>query len=452
MNDVSTADRTGSLSPLEIESPADAAMATEPDDAAESREFFVNNDDNVDDEDEDDYDDEGDFRPLVSTRQRRNSKQSKQRRRRGHRGRMIQRLVARDDETSCLGDCARAIGSLFLATLLFGPYVYFHVREHIKQDFSAVDDIGELPDTLKCAEDGLKVNFTELFLQMKTLKTSDDFCATKVVPTTNKKHGKSMDSDKSDHVNRDRGCSCTSPLIPASNTQNVSKWWTAQKRNRDMANDAAQSTEPLDVVFFGDSITEQWQGTRLFHSDSSDFDGIAATFQQHFGGKATDAPFHGIPLGISGDQSNEVLYRIQEGGELPDNLQAKVYWLLIGTNDMGWSGCSPESVLVANMVLAKLLSKKKPGARVVLNSILPRDRKDIRRSVFNENIRWINERLGCFASGVENVTYFNTDDIFLPGNKTMIDPALMGDYLHPSTLGATLWADAISNELKELIV
>lgn len=47
----------------------------------------------------------------------------------------------------------------------------------------------------------------------------------------------------------------------------------------------------------------------------------------------------GVALGIAGDTSPNVLFRLLHG-EMPDYFTPKVWWILIGNNDLGRTGVS----------------------------------------------------------------------------------------------------------------
>lgn len=172
-------------------------------------------------------------------------------------------------------------------------------------------------------------------------------------------------------------------------------------------------------------------------------------------------PVLALTLGnrLLGLQSNELLYRI-ENGEMPSTLDSKVYWLLIGTNDLEWGGCSPETVLVGNLHLIQTLldrSAKRQNdesAIVVVNGILPRGKEDLATSVVWEWIQWINARLECFADGMEGVEYFNASSYFLTTDvtdqTTRVDPKMMDDYLHPTGAGSKRWAKGIADRLHQM--
>lgn len=60
-------------------------------------------------------------------------------------------------------------------------------------------------------------------------------------------------------------------------------------------------------------------------------------FNQHFRKKLGNATYEGVALGIAGDTSPNVLFRLLHG-EMPDYFQPKVWWLSLGNNDLGRTG------------------------------------------------------------------------------------------------------------------
>mmetsp|Transcript_13690 Transcript_13690/g.31824 ORF Transcript_13690/g.31824 Transcript_13690/m.31824 type:complete len:199 (+) Transcript_13690:379-975(+) len=163
-----------------------------------------------------------------------------------------------------------------------------------------------------------------------------------------------------------RSCSCHSPLIPRPNRRQEQKqaWRQAHNRNIRLAENASQQT---DVVFLGDSITERFLGTDLEELRGRHRDKVQA-FQELFtraGGGTVD----GVPLGISGDRSTALLYRLQHG-ELPRTLNPPVFWILVGTNDLG-EECTPETISVGILRVVQEVWIHKPQSVIVISGLLP---------------------------------------------------------------------------------
>lgn len=124
----------------------------------------------------------------------------------------------------------------------------------------------------------------------------------------------------------------------------------------------------VDVVFIGENIVETWAGRSIgfnstFTTDvKKKYDKI---FQKSNGGK-----FNGLPLGIAGDTTSNVLWRIQNG-EMPDYLNPSVWWLVVGTNDLAMGQCSEEIVLLGILRVVEEITEMHPLAKIVISSILP---------------------------------------------------------------------------------
>jgi lysophospholipase L1-like esterase len=252
----------------------------------------------------------------------------------------------------------------------------------------------------------------------------------------------------------------------ADGSREISRWWARTHR---INVDAASSKTDIDVLFLGDSITEGWRGTSRGH-DIARAQGAQQVFTKHFEGGGSEAKYEGLALGIAGDTSTNLLWRIQNG-ELPDTLNPKVIWLLIGTNDFGNAWCSPELVLIGIIRVVEELRLRKPAATIVINGLLPRSfhRKGYvmrgRPSLFGRAPRlpslWrdivsVNEELRQYSLSRDKVEYFETNLFFVdkkaPREQLKINSHLMPDRLHPSADGYDLWAEQIVATLEELIV
>lgn len=166
-----------------------------------------------------------------------------------------------------------------------------------------------------------------------------------------------------------------------------------------------------------------------------------------------------------------MLWRLQNG-EMPSSLNPLVFWLLIGTNDMGWAWCSPETTLVGILRVVEEIRAKKPGSFIVINGLLPRTnqkqgyvmkkkRPGIKHDSKNPPTLWkdiqaINKQLEEYSKLHEKVVYFDATDIFIKDTSVeeknlQIDGNLMYDYLHPSNIGYKLWGDRIVQTLDSLL-
>merc|ERR1711983_284230 len=97
---------------------------------------------------------------------------------------------------------------------------------------------------------------------------------------------------------------------------------------------------------------------------------VGKIFDSLFDKEDSGGKYNGLPLGVAGDTAPNVLWRIQNG-ELPSYLNPKVFWLLLGTNDLAIKQCSEEVVLLGILRVIEELQSLRPDAKIVVNSILP---------------------------------------------------------------------------------
>jgi arabinogalactan endo-1,4-beta-galactosidase len=195
-------------------------------------------------------------------------------------------------------------------------------------------------------------------------------------------------------------------------------WW---KRHQDLLKLVAQHRDS-QLIFIGDSITDMWQYEPSFGADFGKYDAL--------------------DLGISGDTTEYVLFRL-ENGEI-DGLHPKLAVLLIGTNNAG-VGDRPEWIAAGVKKIVDELHRKLPGTRILLLGIFPRDLKD---SKLRAVVAATNPLVAKFAE--PNTTYLDIGGVFLDSNGE-IPPEVMKDLLHPTTKGYELWFKAMRPELDKLM-
>ena len=319
-----------------------------------------------------------------------------------------------EDDTSCLGNTWKCAASLLLTVILLGPRVYFNVRayHHINSHDPAVPTLLETADNLMCAEK-LNISFSKLFEDVKFNRTS--LCGDNVL------------------------CECTNPTIPLDQEARWrSMWYEGLERNKKMAASAPQN---LDVVFLGDSIFEHWIAGTDLTIPRGNLHGMPELWKSLFEG-------HALALALSGDRCKNLLFRLLNG-EMPDTLQPKAWWILIGTNDIA-DECSKESILVGNMAVLEEALRRKPNARFILQGLLPRGRERLDNTTVWKDFQWINARLACLTEASSQLEFYNGTSVFLTKNGTnYVNRSLMYDFLHPTLEGYTIMATDIIQRLRE---
>lgn len=188
----------------------------------------------------------------------------------------------------------------------------------------------------------------------------------------------------------------------------------------------------VEVLFLGDSITDGWRRVGK------------ALWDEHF------APLRAANFGISGDRTQHVLWRM-ENGEL-DGIAPKVVVVMIGTNNTGFER---DKVTPRNSVsdtaegvtaVVKGLRTKLPEAKILLLAIFPRGEKDSPQRMQVDEINRAITRLddGKFVRFLDINAKFLWPDGMLPRD-------FMPDLLHPNEVGYAIWAAAIKQPLAELL-
>jgi lysophospholipase L1-like esterase len=188
-----------------------------------------------------------------------------------------------------------------------------------------------------------------------------------------------------------------------------------------------------DLLFVGDSITEGWGGA-----------GKDVWTKEYAPGKA-------LNIGIGGDTTQNVLWRLANGEVA--GLKPKVVVLMIGTNNFGLNGDQPADVVRGITAVVASLREKLPGAHVLLLSIFPRDANP--QAGIRAKITEVNAAIAAFAAAAKGddgkaVHYLDISKVFTEPDGSL-KKEVMPDFLHLSGEGYKRWADAIRQPLSELL-
>ena len=166
----------------------------------------------------------------------------------------------------------------------------------------------------------------------------------------------------------DRGTTRTSWSTKGSGQ--LAKWFDVQKQLVSMAA-AYQPASPYDdrsrLVLVGDSITEAWRGSSNGERTAR-ANGVPTVLQQTLAQRWQEPTV----LGISGDQTQHVLWRLAHG-EISSAMAADhrlLFVLLIGTNNLA-AGHTPDAVARGVVAIANAMLNQTRG-RVLVNGLLPR--------------------------------------------------------------------------------
>jgi lysophospholipase L1-like esterase len=193
----------------------------------------------------------------------------------------------------------------------------------------------------------------------------------------------------------------------------------------------------VDVLFLGDSITDAWRR------------------EPPGGGKkiwdATFAPLRAANFGISGDRTQHVLWRL-ENGEL-EGIKPKAVVLMIGTNNTGFerdqktARNTPAETAAGVAAIVQKLRTKQPQAKILLLAVFPRGEKPDHPQ--RKQVAEINAAITKLADG-KNVRFLDIGQKFLASDGTL-PKDIMPDFLHPNEKGYEIWAAAIKEPLAALL-
>ena len=187
----------------------------------------------------------------------------------------------------------------------------------------------------------------------------------------------------------------------------------------------------FDVLFTGDSITDGWRN----NPQKKIFD-------------ATFGPLKPANFGISGDRTQHVLWRLQNG-EFEGLTLPKVVVLMIGTNNIGQKDPEPpESAIAGIQAIVKEIRKKSDHAKILLLGVFPRGEKA--DDPFRAMIKEINAAAAKLDDEGKSVKFLDIGEKFLQPDGT-ISKEIMNDYLHLTEKGYQIWADAIKDTLVEML-
>src|SRR5687768_12561807 len=192
----------------------------------------------------------------------------------------------------------------------------------------------------------------------------------------------------------------------------------------------------VDVLFLGDSITDAWRRPAP---------GGKAIWDQHF------APLRAANFGISGDRTQHLLWRLQNG-EL-DGIKPKAVVVMIGRNKTGFERDgttvrnTPAETAAGVSAIVKTLRTKLPQTKLLLLAIFPRGEKPDHPQ--RKQIAEINAAIAKLADG-RNVRFLDIGDKFLAADGTL-PKEIMPDFLHPVEKGYEIWAAAIKEPLTALL-
>lgn len=151
-------------------------------------------------------------------------------------------------------------------------------------------------------------------------------------------------------------------------------------------------------------------------------------------------PSSPINFGIDGDQTWDLLYRLQNAPL--SQISPDTCTILIGVNDI-LNGARPEEVVIRIREIATYLAKQYPESQILLYHIFPAEKHpgEIRDAIDKTN------DLLSHQNYPDNVRLINITQQFLNPDKTLND-AILPDQLHLSQHGYEIWGSSIQDAMR----
>lgn len=190
------------------------------------------------------------------------------------------------------------------------------------------------------------------------------------------------------------------------------------------------SGAPIDLVFIGDSITQNYEKPDYL-----------PVWQKFYGHR------HALNLGYGMDTTGATRWRFRQG-ELK-GLAPKVVVILIGTNDTN-VGRSSDDTFAGVVSVVEEVRARLPATHIMLIGILPSVRSDEKSKADMD----VNVRLSVHFKEDRRVTYISAAKALLKPvgvNRALYVEQPPEGALHPNPAGQAAVAKAIELELKRLL-
>ena len=182
----------------------------------------------------------------------------------------------------------------------------------------------------------------------------------------------------------------------------------------------------VDLIFIGDSITHSWESN----------------------GKKAWAEYYAnrnaVNLGIGGDRTQHVLWRLDNGNI--KNISPKVAVVMIGTNNSGDGRNTAEEMIDGVTAVIDKLRAKLPETEILLLDIFPRGQSI---NAQRGKILQVNQVLSRLDSR-PHVTFLRIGQNFVSPDGS-IAKDIMPDFLHLTPNGYEIWAKSIEPTLARLM-
>ncbi|MDX9974763.1 MAG: GDSL-type esterase/lipase family protein [FCB group bacterium] len=180
----------------------------------------------------------------------------------------------------------------------------------------------------------------------------------------------------------------------------------------------------VGLIYIGDSIVQHWENQGK------------ETWDKYY------APRNGLNLGISGDRTEHVLWRLDHGNI--DGISPKLAIVMICQNNDGSN--TAEEIAEAVTAIVQKLRTKLPDTRILMLAIFPRRENPTPE---RETLYKANEITSKLADN-EHIFYMDINNLWVNPDGKM-KKELLPDFEHPNSEGHRIWAEAIEPKVAALM-
>ena len=212
-------------------------------------------------------------------------------------------------------------------------------------------------------------------------------------------------------------------------------WW----KHRFEEKQARLHEGHVDLVYYGDSITQDWE-----HTGPQPWDDFKPIWDHFYGDR------NAVNLGFKGDTTASLLWRIEHGEA--DGIAPKVAIVLIGANNFGRLHWSADDTVAGIDTIIAAIRQRLPRTKILLLSILPSERSPW----ITETTEQVNQVLASRYTGGD-VSFMDVSHLFMANGHfdrtQFLDPQLTppDPPLHPTAQAQGRMAAAMEPLLAKLM-
>lgn len=210
------------------------------------------------------------------------------------------------------------------------------------------------------------------------------------------------------------------PITHAANEASIRNMWL-EIHERHVA--ALKEQPDARVIFLGDSLTDAWQYQPSWTKEL--------------------APYKPINLGIGGDRTQHLLWRLQHH-RLPP---APIFTLLIGTNNINRN--HSREIVEGIAACRDEVWRQCPDSKILILHLLPRQR--LRSEPEYRQVCEVNQSIPALAEDPRAYAVDFSDVFQVEGEAHLNDDHVLPDHVHFSEQGYAAWTRRLVPELDRLL-